>query len=87
MTALRHLYTTAVLWLLSVVAKDAVEAIYSHGHEDGANELRDFMRRELTAVQAATATDRMRSYNRGFTEAMRLFDDELAAEAPIERVM
>jgi hypothetical protein len=87
MTALRHLYTTAVLWLLSVIAKDAAEAIYSHGHEDGANELREFMRRELTAVQVGAATERMRSYNLGFTDAMRLFDDEPVADAPIERVM
>lgn len=85
---LTRAYDLAVLWLLSVIAKDAAETLYRHGHEDGANELRDFMRRELQAVQVATAADRMRAYNNGFRDAMRYLDaDEPIAEAPIERVM
>ena len=76
-----------MLWLLSVVAKDAADAIYRSGHEDGMTELRDFMRRELTAVQVATAADRMRSYNQGYRDAMRFYGDESADDAPSERVM
>ncbi len=88
MKALARLYTLGVLWLLSVVAQDAVDAIYKHGHEDGMTELRDFMRRELTAVQAAAVVERVRHYNHGFRDAMRFYgDDEPQDEAPIERVM
>jgi hypothetical protein len=88
MKALHRLYTFAVLWLLSVIATDAAEAIYRHGHEDGMTELRDFMRRDLAAVHAAATEQRMRSYNRGFSDAMRMFDaDEPTEDAPIERVM
>jgi hypothetical protein len=71
MTALHRLYMLGVLWLLSVIAQDAAEVIYKHGREDGMTELRDFMRRELTAVHVASATDRMRSYNLGYRDAMR----------------
>lgn len=85
MTRLTRAYHLAVLWLLSIVAKDVVETIYHRGHEDGSNELREFMRRELMAVQAATAADRMRAYNNGFRDAMRFYDDEPIAE-PVERV-
>jgi hypothetical protein len=49
MKALRHLYTSGVLWLLSLVAKDAVAAIYRRGQVDGMTELRDFMRGDLMA--------------------------------------
>lgn len=83
---LRQRYTLGVIWLLSVFARDAADAIYKFGHEDGMTELRDFMRRELTAVQAASAADRMRLYNQGFTDAMRLYGD-MPRETPIERVM
>jgi hypothetical protein len=82
----KAIYTRGVLWLLSVVAKDAVDTIYKHGHEDGMTELRDFMRRELTSVHVASATDRMRSYNQGYRDAMRFYGD-VPDDAPIERVM
>lgn len=88
MTRLHRLYTLGVLWLLSLVGKDAVEAIYRHGHDDGEQHVRDFMRRELQAVQVGAATDRMRSYHRGYRDALRFLDgDEPIADAPIERVM
>lgn len=83
---MRALYTTAVLWLVSVLAKDAAVAIYRHGYTDGAQELRDFMRRELTAVHAACAADRLRAYNQGFTDAMRFYGDT-PPEEPAPRVM
>lgn len=81
---LRQRYTLAVLWLLSVVAQDAADALYRSGHEDGANELREFMRRELTAVQVASAAERMRAYNNGFRDAVRLYGDT-PTEHPGER--
>lgn len=88
MRALTRTYHLAVLWLLSLAAPDVVETIYRHGHEDGANELREFMRRELEAVQAARALDRARSYSQGFNDAMRATTDDVPDEdAPIERVM
>jgi hypothetical protein len=83
--AIRRLYTLGVLWLLSVVAQDAAEAIYRSGHDDGANELRECMRRELQQVQADLLTDRARSYRQGFADAMRMYDDEPIAEL-VERV-
>lgn len=86
MTRLRAAYHLAVLWLLSVCAQGVVERIYQHGHGDGATELREWMRRELQAVQAELATDRARAYRQGFADAMRLYDDEPIAE-PVERVM
>jgi hypothetical protein len=86
MTRLRQRYTLGVLWLLSVIAKDAAASIYRRGHEDGMTELRDFMRRELTAVQAASAANQLRLYNQGFNDAMRLYGD-VPNETPIERVM
>jgi hypothetical protein len=86
MKAFHRLYTRAVLWLLSLVAKDAVEIIYKHGQEDGMTELRAFMRRDLEKVYAATSVERMRCYNRGFCDAMRLYGDE-PDKTPIERVM
>jgi hypothetical protein len=85
MTAIHRLYTLGVLWLLSVVAQDAAEAIYRSGHDDGANALREFMRRELQQVQADLLADRARSYRQGFADAMRMYDDEPIAE-PVERV-
>lgn len=84
MTRLHQHYTLAVLWLLSLVAKTAVEKLYEAGHEDGANELREFMRRELTAVQVASAAERMRAYHNGFREAMRLYGD-VPTDRPGER--
>lgn len=83
---MRALYTTAVLWLVSVLAKDAAVAIYRRGHEDGAQELRDFMRRELTSVHVASAAERMRSYNLGYRDAMRFYGDT-PPEEPAQRVM
>lgn len=85
MTRITRAYDLAVLWLLSAVATRVVETIYQHGHEDGSNELREWMRKELQAVQASLVTDRARSYRQGFTDAMRLYDDEPVAE-PVERV-
>jgi hypothetical protein len=83
-----HLYDVAVLWLLSIIGQRVVDTIYKHGHEDGMTELRDFMRRDLTAMHAASATERMRSYNMGYRDAMRyLGEDEPLDDAPIERVM
>lgn len=70
-----QLYDLAVLWLLSAVARRTVETIYQHGHDDGEHELREFMRRELTAIQAANVADRMRAYNNGFRDAMRFYGD------------
>jgi hypothetical protein len=88
MTALHRLYTLGVLWLLSVIAQDAAEVIYKHGREDGMTELRAFMRRELSAVRADAAAERLRSYNNGFRDAMRYLDaEEPLDDAPIERVM
>jgi hypothetical protein len=83
-----HVYDVALLWLLSIIGQRVVATIYKHGREDGMTELREFMRRELTAVQAAAAAERMRSYNVGFRDAMRMVGaDEPIADAPIERVM
>jgi hypothetical protein len=88
MTALAHLYTSGVLWLLSLVAKDAIAAIYRRGQIDGMTELRDFMRGDLTVHHVAREAERMRSYNDGFRDAMRYFDaDETPDDAPSERVM
>jgi hypothetical protein len=83
--AIRRLYTLGVLWLLSVVAQDAAEAIYRSGHDDGANELREWTRKELLDVQASTITARAISYRQGFADAMRMYDDEPIAEL-VERV-
>jgi hypothetical protein len=85
MTAIHRLYTLAVLWLLSVVAQDAAQAIYRSGHDDGASELRGYMRRELLDVQAGLVADRATSYRQGFADALRLYDDEPIAEL-VERV-
>lgn len=85
MRAITDAYHLGVLWLLSLVARRVVERIYSHGHEDGANELREWMRRELQQVQADLLTDRARSYRQGFADAMRMYDDEPIVE-PVERV-
>jgi hypothetical protein len=85
MRALTDAYHRAVLWLLSRAARRAVETIYARGHEDGVNELRAWMRRELMEVQVAQAADRARSYQQGFREALRLVDDEPQG-AIIERV-
>jgi hypothetical protein len=88
MKALRHLYTSGVLWLLSLVAKDAIAAIYRRGQVDGMTELRNFMRGDLTTHHVAREAERMRSYNDGFRDAMRyLGDDEPQDDAPSERVM
>lgn len=84
MKRLHQLYTLGVLWLLSVCAHGAADALYESGREDGMTELRSFMRRELTAVNAASAADRMRAYNQGFTDAMRLYGDT-PTERPGER--
>lgn len=81
-----QVYDLAVLWLLSHVGRRVVETIYQHGYDDGVQALREDMRAELVKVQVASATDRMRSYNMGFADAMRYFDDEPQDE-PIERVM
>jgi hypothetical protein len=86
MMRLRQLYTLGVLWLLSACAHDAADALYKSGHEDGMTELRDFMRRELTAVQVTHAAAYARAYNHGFSDAMRLYGDT-PRETPIERVM
>jgi hypothetical protein len=86
--ALHRLYTLGVLWVLSVVAQDAADAIYRSGHEDGMTELRGFMRRDLEKVYAATSVERMRSYHRGYRDALRQFEeDEPVAAAHVERVM
>jgi hypothetical protein len=85
-TAIRRLYTLGVLWLLSVVAQDAAEAIYRHGHDDGATALREWTRKELLDVQASTITARAISYRQGFADALRLYDDEPIAELVDERV-
>lgn len=85
MRAISNAYHLGVLWLLSLVARRVVERIYGHGHEDGANELRAWMRRELQQVQADLVTDRARSYRQGFADALRLYDDEPIA-APVEWV-
>lgn len=87
MKALRQLYTLGVLWLLSVVATDAADAIYRSGREDGMTELRDFMRRDLIAHHVAREAERLRSYQQGFRDAMRFYGDEPQDDAPIERVM
>jgi hypothetical protein len=88
MKALTHLYTRGVLWLLSVVAAEAVAAIHAVGREDGMTALRDFMRRDLTAMHAASVADRLRSYQQGFRDAMRVYGaDEPQDDAPSERVM
>jgi hypothetical protein len=85
---LHRLYTRGVLWLLSVVATDAAEAIYRSGREDGMTALRDFMRGDLHAMHAASVAERLRSYNHGFRDALRyLGADETPDDAPIERVM
>ena len=85
----KRLYTLGVLWLLSVVAQEVAAIIYAHGHddghEDGSNEVREFMRRELLDVQRGLAEDRARSYRQGFADAMRMYDDEPVAE-PVERM-
>jgi hypothetical protein len=85
MTAIHRLYTLGVLWLLSVVAQDAAEAIYRHGHDDGATALREWTRKELLDVQAGLVADRATSYRQGFADAMRMYDDEPIAEL-VERV-
>jgi hypothetical protein len=85
MAAIHRLYTLGVLWLLSVVAQDAAESIYRHGHDDGAHELREWTRKELLDVQASTITARTISYRQGFADALRLYDDEPIAEL-VERV-
>jgi hypothetical protein len=83
----RH-YDLAVLWLLSICAQGVMERIYAHGHEDGANELRDYMRRELEAVHVAAVVDRMRYYTRGYRDGLGELDaEDPDAAAPIERVM
>jgi hypothetical protein len=88
MKALARLYTLGVLWLLSVFAKDAAKAIYTHGHDDGANALREHMREDLVRAMAAAASDRVRSYRRGFNDATWLFGDEPGDNVkPTERVM
>lgn len=79
-------YHLGVLWLLSCCARKVVETIYQHGHEDGANELREFMRRELLEVQVAAAADRARAYQRGFKDAMRMYDDDEPVAEPVERM-
>jgi len=84
---MRHLYTSGVLWLLSVVAKDAVAAIYQSGREDGMTALRDFMRRDLIAHHVAREAERLRSYHQGYRDAMRVYGDEPQDDAPRERVM
>jgi hypothetical protein len=76
MRALSRLYTLTVLWLLSVVAKNAAGIIYDFGHADGANALREEMRAELVKLHAASSTERMRAYDRGFADALHLYDDE-----------
>ncbi len=87
MRALRRLYTLAVLWLLSVIAKDAAGIIYDYGHTDGVNELREEMRVELVKLHAASSTERLRAYDRGFADAMRLYDaDDLDDVRPGEQV-
>jgi hypothetical protein len=85
MRAITDAYHLGVLWLLSIVARRVVERIYHHGHEDGATELREWMRKELQQVQADLLADRARSYRQGFADAMRMYDDEPIAE-PVERV-
>jgi hypothetical protein len=83
-----HVYDVALLWLLSLIGARVVETIYKHGREDGMTDLRAFMRRELTAVRADAAAERLRSYNNGFRDAMRYLDaEEPQDDAPIERVM
>jgi hypothetical protein len=82
-----QVYDLAVLWLLSHLGRRVVETIYKHGHEDGMTELRDFMRRELLANDAARVADRLRLYNQGYRDAMRFYGDEPQDDAPIERVM
>jgi hypothetical protein len=84
---LRQHYHLAVLWLLSCVAQGVVETIYRHGHDDGEEALRQFMRRQLLEVQVAASADRARAYQRGFADAMRLSDDDVPAAKPVERVM
>lgn len=88
MIRITRAYDLAVLWLLSVLATRVVETIYTHGREDGEQDVREWMRRELEAVQAALVTDRMRAYSQGYRDAVRCIDgDEPMAEAPAERVM
>jgi len=81
-----QIYDLALLWLLSHLGQRVVETIYKHGHEDGMTELRNFMRRELTAVDAARVADRLRLYNQGYRDAMRFYGD-VPDDAPIDRVM
>jgi hypothetical protein len=82
-------YHVGVLWLLSVIGKGAVESIYNHGHDDGAHAMREHMRQELLDLQASLAKDRARSYQQGFTDALRLTADDEPSDAakPAERVM
>jgi hypothetical protein len=83
MRALHHLYTSCVLWLLSVTAKDVVAAIHKVGYDDGMQALH----KDIVRACAISATDRMRAYNQGYRDAMRFYGDDSADEAPIERVM
>jgi hypothetical protein len=73
------------VWLLTIVARPIVKVIYEDGHDDGADELRAYMRRELLDVQASTITARALSYRQGFADALRLYDDEPIVEL-VERV-
>lgn len=84
---MKRLYDLAVLWLLSALARRTVETIYNHGHDDGANALREFMRQELLDVQAACAADRIRAYNNGFRDAMGIYGEVPDEPPPAERVM
>lgn len=85
MKRLHHLYTLAVLWLLSAVAMEAAERIYRHGREDAAREFKDFLQRELLVVQAAATRDRVRAYHKGYADALLCDQDE--PPPPEERVM
>jgi hypothetical protein len=84
----RHVYDIALLWLLSHIGQRAVETIYKHGYDDGANALREEMRAEVIKVYTASSTERMRAYDRGFADAMHYFDaDDLdIVGLPGERV-
>lgn len=85
MRPLANAYHLGVLWLLSIAARRVVETIYDHGHQDGSTELREWMRKELLAIQGAIVEDRAKAYRQGFNDAMRMYDDEPVAE-PVERM-
>lgn len=71
MIGLRERYTLAVLWLLSVCATRAVAAIHADGYTAGGIALREHMRAELLALNAAREAERAREFANGFAAGLR----------------